>query len=278
LRPWITATFSPPAAASATFLHPWRAGDRQARSEAESLLTALPAGVLLVTSRDLAGPLRYLEEVEDRPSEVTVFAAPADLDTLLNLHLGQRAIAFAGLDSAGLDSVRRRVRLVPHGPYFLAEPRPAALDLADERFREGRWWEAAYHYGAVLGSGGTADQAYPDALARWAVALERSGFPELAAAVTARYVAVTRDLVAAHQTLGDLYIAAGARESAATHFAAARAALFPGQEAAKAFLEGRIAEARGDPNAARSSYLRCLELNPGHRQARERLALLGGGG
>ena len=277
LRPSIAAAVSLPAAGRSTFLHPWRAGDRQARSDATELLAAVPAGAFLVTGPDLGEPLRYIQQVEGRNPGVTVIATPAGIDTLIDRHLGRRPIAVAGLDSAGWNAVRREVKLVPHGPFLLAVPRPEALDVADQRFAEGRWWEAAYHYGGVLGNGGTSDREYPESLARWAVALERSGFPELAAAVTARYLAVAGESWSTYQILGELYFAAGARERAATHLAQALAAAPPEEMAAKAYLEGRIAEARGDPAAARAAYRRCLELDAGHRQAAERLAELAAG-
>jgi tetratricopeptide (TPR) repeat protein len=165
------------------------------------------------------------------------------------------------------------VRLVPQGVIWVAEPRPEALDIADQRFAEGRWWEAAYHYGAVLGNAGSADREYPESLARWAVALERSGYPELADAVTTRYLTVAGEPGRAQQVLGELYFTAGAHERAATHLTQSLAAIGP-NTAAKAYLEGRIAEARGDRKAARSAYERCLKIDPNHSEAQAQLGRL----
>jgi predicted TPR repeat methyltransferase len=87
----------------------------------------------------------------------------------------------------------------------------------------------------------------PDLLARWAVALAESGFPDLAAATTARHAA-----------------AAGAAARAAHALAAAY------------FAAGTVHESRGNRDAARRAYERCLALSPEHAAAGERLAKLAG--
>lgn len=284
----LAALISIPAPGPARSLQPWRAGDRQARTDAEEVLAALPAGAVLVAGPDLAEPIRYLERIEKRVIPGTVVApAPAALDTLLERHLGKRVVAIPARDSSVVAAVRERTMLVPRGPLWVAEG-PAELGLAGQRFAERRFLEAAHHYGRALaspdttggGGGGTTRPASQENLARWAVALERSGFAELSADVTKRVLTAGPDSLAAHRLLGEIYFEAGANERAGEHFIAALVgglavqAPTPAAAADRVYLEGRIAEARGDSIAARATYQRCLDLDPDHRAARESLSRL----
>lgn len=275
IGPRIRAAVSMPSAGPSTPLHPWRNGDRAARSEATTLLAEVPADAVLVagTGESWTQTARYLVERDgERPDITMVMAGDASvLDSLVSSHLGERPVVLAGIDPGALDALRRHIWLEPRGTMWLATPRPASLEEADRRFAEGKWWDAAFLYGESV-AGDLSATGDPQSLARWAVALDRAGFPELAAQVIERYLDVASDPVRAHTRLGELAAAAGGTEAAERHFAAALSLEPPGAEAE--YLKGRVAELGADRDAARAAYERCLELEPGHAGARERLAEL----
>jgi hypothetical protein len=270
--PWIRSAVSLPAAGPDTPLHPWRLGDRTARADGLAFLEAMPEDAILIAGRNVkeAQTLRYLVQVDgQRPDLVLgLIDDPAELDPLLDRHLGKRTVALTGLAPDAIAEIRRRVWLEPHGVMWIAAPRPASLEEADRKFADGEWWEAAYLYGEAV-SGEMLASDDPESLARWAVALGHARFPDLATRVTERYLAVAADPVRAHARLGDLEAAAGATAQAEAHFADALAA--QPSPAEREYLNGRIAESRGDDEAARAAYQRCLDLESGHTGARDRL-------
>ncbi len=284
-RPWITAAISVPSPGPGTSLRPWRIGDHEALKNADDLLAAVPDRALLIAGGEIAEPLRYLQRVEKRPMRGIVIASPgsgarADIDTLLDRNLGARPVVIAAADTASLAVARRRALLLPRGPIWIAEQRPASLELADRAFAERRFWEACVHYGNVLAVGGgiadpVRDRAQIESLARWAVSLEVSGFPELGSAVTSRVLAAAPDAWQGNLLLGELYSQAGLEERAASHFAAALGVAPEAALAERAYLEGRLAESRGDKAAAVAAYRRALDLDPGQQGARERLGGFG---
>jgi TonB family protein len=268
-------TFTGPA----TPLHPWRQGDRAARLQATAILDAVPAHTLLVTDGATAETLRYLVTLEGlgRPGiAVAAGDSSGDPGPLLAQSIGRRPVAVAGLSGSALDRMRREVWLASQGAIAFAEPRPDVLIAADRHFEAGSYGPAAQLYGEALLAGtehgGTVRGDDPESLARWAVALTHCRLPELSGTVTQRYLAAGRDSSALHMRLGELYVATGASTWAENHFAEALAAT-PGP-AATAYLNGRIAELRGDGNGALRAYRRALGFEPGHAGARTGIARL----
>lgn len=271
----IQVAVSLPSAGPSTPLHPWRNGDRAAKSEAMAHLAEVPADAVLVTGSGEAWTQTalYLVQVGGERPDLTVAIAEdgSAVDSLLTEHLGLRPLALAGLDAGTIDEIRSHVWLEPHGTMWLAVPRPASLEEADRMFAEGEWWDAAYLYGEAVAGDLTAT-GDPELLARWAVALDRAGFPELATRVIERYLEVATSPVRAHTRLGELEVEAGGTESAARHFTTALA-LEPAEAEAE-YLEGRVAELDAELDRARAAYQRCLEVEPDHAGARDRLQAL----
>ncbi len=193
-----------------------------------------------------------------------------DPGPLLTQSIDRRPVAVTGLSGPALDRARRNVWLASQGAIAFAEPRPDGLIAADRHFEAGSYGSAAQLYGEALLSGtehgGTVRGDDPESLARWAVSLTHCRLPELSGAVTERYLAAGRDSAAMHLRLGELYVATGASTWAENHFAEALAAT-PGP-AATAYLNGRIAELRGDGHGAMRAYRRALGFDPAHAGAR----------
>jgi hypothetical protein len=266
-------------AGPATPLHPWRRNDRAARLQATALLSAVPPRTLLVTDGATTATLRYLVQVEQLgPAELAI----ADGDTLVDPEplfrgqLGMHPIAVAGLTGESLSRIRRQCWLASQGPLAFAHPRPEVLSAADRHFDARNYGQAALLYGEALLAGtergGTPRTEDPEAVARWAVALTQCRFPELAAGVTSHLLAASRDTVGAHLRLGELFVVTGATTWAENHFAEALAA--DPEPAVAAYLNGRIAELRGDRDGARRAYRRALGFDPGQAGARAGLGRL----
>jgi Flp pilus assembly protein TadD len=90
--------------------------------------------------------------------------------------------------------------------------------------------------------------------------------------VTEALLAASRDTAGTHLRLGELFVSTGATTWAENHFAEALAA-DPGPSDA-AYLNGRIAELRGDRDSARRAYRRTLGFDPSHAGARSGLERL----
>jgi len=266
-------------AGPATPLHPWRRSDRAARLQATALLSAVPPRTLLVTDGATTATLRYLVAVEQLgPAELAIADGDSlvDPEGLFRGHLGMRPIAIAGLTGESLSRIRRHSWLASQGPLAFAHPRPEVLSAADRHFDARNYGQAALLYGEALLAGtehgGTPSTEDPESVARWAVALTQCRFPELAAGVTAHLLAASRDTAGAQLPLGELFVATGATTWAENHFAEALAA--DPQPAVAAYLNGRIAELRGDRDGARRAYRRALGFDPGQAGARAGLARL----
>ena len=104
------------------------------------------------------------------------------------------------------------------------------------------------------------------------MALTQCRFPELAGKVTDALLAASRDTAGTHLRLGELFVSTGATTWAENHFAEALAADPDPSEAA--YLNGRIAELRGDRDSARRAYRRTLGFDPTHAGARSGLERL----
>jgi len=268
-------TFAGPAAP----LHPWRRSDRAARLQATALLSAVPPHTLLVTDGATTATLRYLITVEGLgPSDLAVVDGDslADPGGLFRAHLGEHPLAVAGLTGDSLDRIRRVSWLDTQGPLAFAYARPEVLTAADRHFEARNYGQAALLYGEALLTGtergGTPRTEDPESVARWAVALTQCRFPELAAQVTGTLLAASRDTAGTHLRLGELFVATGATTWAENHFAEALAADPDPSEAA--YLNGRIAELRGDRDGARRAYRRTLGFDPTHGGARAGLERL----
>ncbi len=280
LKPWIATAFPIPSPGPEPRLAPWRQGDRFAREDAEAMLAATPRGAFLVTDRNRLETFRYLNDVEQkRPDVVTLTTSARDFADVMSSAVARTPIAVGGLSGQALAPVQREVELVARGPIALARPRPLSLVQADRLFAEHRFWEAAFSYGEALtpraGIEATGIQGVvedPEALARWIVSLTQAELPERARAVEPRYLAAAGDTVRAHVRLGELFAETGGSQWAEDRFAEALAA--SPSPALAAYLNGAIAEVRGQDEEARKFYERALKLNPNQARARARLARL----
>jgi hypothetical protein len=275
--PWVRSAYAVPAPGPTTTLRPWRAGDWAACDEAKAILAALDPRTLLVTDPLRAETCRYLLAVDGTRPGLTVLTPEApDLAATIAAELPRRPIATAGLTGFDLAPVQNEAELIARGPVALARPRPPSLALADRLFAERKYWEAAFNYGEALaipyGAGAHLSSAVPDAvaLARFTAALAHAGFTERAAAVLPRYIAAAGpDTALAHVRLGELFAETGAPTWAEHHFAEALAAAPP--PALAAYVDGRIADLRGEHEAALGFYRRALEIDPGLARARVQL-------
>jgi hypothetical protein len=268
-------TFAGPAAP----FHPWRRSDRAARLQATALLSAVPPRTLLVTDGATTATLRYLLTVESLgPADLALVDGDslADPEALFRAHLGEHPVAVAGLTGESLARVRRHSWLDTQGPLAFAYPRPEVLVAADRHFEARNYGQAALLYGEALLAGtergGIPRTDDPESVTRWAVALTQCRFPELAGKVTEALLAASRDTAGTHLRLGELFVSTGATTWAENHFAEALAA-DPGPSDA-AYLNGRIAELRGDRDSARRAYRRTLGFDPSHAGARSGLERL----
>ncbi len=277
LAPWVGTAVVLPAPSPEPVLHPWRGGDRASRSEALAVLAATGDGAILVTDPNRAETFRYLLDVEERRSGLTVLTPRSPgLTALLAAEIGKRPIAVAGLSWPDIAVVQREAELIQRGPIARARPRPPSLVLADRLFAEHKFWEAAFNYSEALmlrpempagGDGSVVDDA--EALARWTVALTHANLPDLAAKIAPRYLAAVGDPAEASVRLGELFADTAAPTWAEHHFAEALAVSPP--PALAAYIDGRIAELRGEHESARQFYRRALRLNPDMDTARARL-------